>query len=508
MEFNFETRELCPYREDWNRGGKHIIMCGALWYIKEEDSIFLLDTEETRKRPNGRPYNRYRIAKGLPAALLAQGNELIQVDFDIKACYQAYFKEAEKLFPTKPTYHIPTIMEDWLFTLQHSVFVQHNLSGFADAFALMCIGQFIRAISNPYISDKLEDIINRESCYACHLEGKQKPQIIFTKMPNVDERTEAPLVYVFDSEQPISTAVIQADGFIAAIINLVFSHYWKKRWMAYDFTNMDIVEKIIETKKQQFPIIEIAYLNQLSFDLPFDMENICKAYMNIFEPNMRRVWRMKPEVQFECIEGDNIYTYIYAHEASTIDRLCASEFYANLTTEQKRTLIYYGRRIMDWLVKNYPITQESQRKVMRAMTKDLPPIQFTTRNDVQIIRPGEQEEKPQKKQTKPKSKTTTTKVPKATIETKCPYINADVLAEKDTYTVEQFQRMLRQACEQEAKVLVDFLIKQEKYGNLDFHGANMKAIYITLRSKCFPTMREYSYQNFARAWKDAIKPVA
>lgn len=110
--FNFETRELVPYREDWNRGGKHVIICGALWYIKEEDSIFLVDTEETRTHPNNRPYNRYRVAKGLPAALLAQGDALIQVDFDILACYQAYFKEIIKIFPQKPTHHIQTILED------------------------------------------------------------------------------------------------------------------------------------------------------------------------------------------------------------------------------------------------------------------------------------------------------------------------------------------------------------------------------------------------------------
>ena len=88
----------------------------------------------------------------------------------------------------------------------------------------------------------------------------------------------------------------------------------------------------------------------------------------------------------------------------------------------------------------------------------------------------------------------------------CPYINGDALAAKHTYTVQEFQTMLRQHCEQEAKVLVQFLIQQEKYGNLDFHGANKKQRYNMLR-QCFPTMRVYSYQNFADAYKAALDSI-
>ncbi len=497
-KYNFETRELVPYREDWNRGGKHIIMCGALWYIKEEDSIFLLDTEETRKRPNGRPYNRYRIAKGLPAALLAQGNELIQVDFDIKACYQAYFKEAEKRFPTKPSYHIPTIIEDWLFTLQHSLVVMHNISGYVDNYALMCIGLFLRAISNPYRTDSLEEKINHNYYYTCIFSGKTEAQFVFSQMPTIRKRTEAPLIYAHDMGKPMETTTLQADGFMAAIINLAIFYYWSRRWSEYNFTDIDIIERINKAYQKQESIIDIADLHKLSFDLPLEVEDICKAYMSAFEPIMRKVWKMKPEVQLECVEGDNIYTYIYAHEASSPERLYNSELYANLTNDQKRTLVSYGRRFMDWLVKTYPITMSSQHRIMQAIAKDMPPIQLTIQNDIRVTRAID-DEKPTKKQTKE---------PKAKEETTCPYINADALKEKGVYTVEQFQRMLRQSCEQEAKVLVDFLIKHESYGNLDFHGANMKAIYTTLRSKCFPTMRDYSYQNFAAAWKEALKPVA
>ena len=393
MEFNFETRELCPYREDWNRGGKHIIMCGALWYIKEEDSIFLLDTEETRKRPSGRPYNRYRIAKGLPAALLAQGNELIQVDFDIKACYQAYFKEAEKRFPTKPSYHIPTIMEDWLFTLQHSLIVMHNISGYVDNYALMRVGLFFRAISNPYLTDSLEEKINYNYHYTCLFNGKTEAQFVFSQMPTVRERTEAPLIFAQDMGKPMDTAQIQADGFIAAIINLAIFYYWSRHWLEYNFTDIDVIDRIIKAYKNG-PIIDIADLHKLSFNLPVEVEDICKAYMTAFEPIMRKVWKMKPEVQLECVDGDNIYSYIYAHEAQSPDRLYASELYANLTNEQKRTLVSYGRRFMEWLVKTYPITMSSQHRIMQAMAKDMPPIQLTIQNDVRVTHVDEKEEKP------------------------------------------------------------------------------------------------------------------
>lgn len=392
--YNFETRELCPYREDWNRGGKHIIMCGALWYIKEEDSIFLLDTKETRKRPNGRPYNRYRIAKGLPAALLAQGDALVQVDFDISACRHEYFKEAEKLFPNKPIYDGPTITEDWLFTLQHSLIIKHNISGYVDNYALMRVGLFLRAISNPYLTDKLEEKINYNYHYTCLFEGKTEAQFIFSQMPTVSERTEAPLIYAHDMGKPMNTTKLQADGFMAAIINLAIFYYWSRRWLEYNFTDIDVIERINKAYQNNSPIIDIADLHKLSFDLPLEVEDICKAYMTAFEPIMRKVWKMKPEVQLECVDGDNIYTYIYEHEAQSPDRLLASELYANLTNDQKRTLVSYGRRFMEWLVKTYPITTLSQFKVMQAMAKDMPPIQLTIQNDVRVTHADEKEEKP------------------------------------------------------------------------------------------------------------------
>ena len=45
--FNFETRELAPFNDNWNRGG-NVKIYGALWYIKERDGIYLRSTRLTR----------------------------------------------------------------------------------------------------------------------------------------------------------------------------------------------------------------------------------------------------------------------------------------------------------------------------------------------------------------------------------------------------------------------------------------------------------------------------
>ena len=76
----------------------------------------------------------------------------------------------------------------------------------------------------------------------------------------------------------------------------------------------------------------------------------------------------------------------------------------------------------------------------------------------------------------------------------CRYIDIDAL-NKGAYTLEQFEKMLYQACESEAKVLGAFLIKYAKIGYLDFHGENKKKIFMHLHEFC-PTMRSYKYSNF------------
>lgn len=499
--FNFETRELAPFNDNWNRGG-NVKIYGALWYIKERDGIYLIDNEETRPEPSNRRNNKYCVAQGLPAALLAQGDALVNPEFDFKACYQAYFKIATKLFPTKPTYDVRTILEDWEMTLHQSFPYDYNLSGFVDNLSMISVAGFLREISNPYRTDSLVDKMNHNYYYTCHFKDHIRPKIILSRMPSVSARTEAPLIYASGLNISSKTMVLQADGFIAAVFNLALFYYWQRRWSELNFADVKIIEKILNAYNKQEPIIDPDLLHHLPLGLPDEVEDICKAYMDAFFPIMQRVWKRNPSVQLECIEGEDIYTYIYAHEASSPDTLIKSELYANLLPIQQQTLIAYNRRFMEWLVKNYPITMASQHRVMQAMSKDMPPIQVTIHNDVKVTHANEEviEEKPKKqKAAKPKKE----KLPKPEKETLCPFIDADALQEKGTYTVEQFQKMLKQACEQEANVLVDFLIKHERYGNLDIHGADVKARHIQLY-KCFPTMRDYTYQNFSAAYKKAL----
>ena len=77
---------------------------------------------------------------------------------------------------------------------------------------------------------------------------------------------------------------------------------------------------------------------------------------------------------------------------------------------------------------------------------------------------------------------------------RCRYIDVDAL-NKGAYKLEEFEKMLCQACESEAKVLGAFLKKYHKIGYLDFHGENKKKILAHLKEFC-PTMRPYKYNNF------------
>lgn len=386
--FNFETRELVPYNDKWNRGG-NVNVSGALWYIQNLDGLYLVDNPNTH--PGSIHVNEHCVSRGLPAAILAQGDALLNPEFDYWACYKAYFKAARELFPTKPAYHIPTVLNDWAFTLYQAFPFDHNISGYLDNFSMMAVACFIRDLSNPYNKIKgLVDQINNSYYYTCNFASKDKTQIIFSQMPTVADRTEAPLIFASDIDQPMSKAVLQADGFIAAIINIAFLYFWKKRWSEYNFTNVKVVENVLQSCIRQKHFVDTSALQHLSFDLPIEVEEICKAYMEAFMPIMQKVWKLSPNVQLACIEDDNIYTYIYAHESASPERLIASELYANLSDHQKRNLLLYNKRFMEWLVKTYHITTASQHRVMQAMCMDMPPIQLTIHNDIQVTHAGEE----------------------------------------------------------------------------------------------------------------------
>ena len=81
----------------------------------------------------------------------------------------------------------------------------------------------------------------------------------------------------------------------------------------------------------------------------------------------------------------------------------------------------------------------------------------------------------------------------------CRYIDVDALNKGGVYSLDDFEKKLRKACESEARVLAAFLRKYEKIGYLDFHGESKKRILAHLQ-ECFPTMRRYGYPNFAAAF--------
>ena len=78
----------------------------------------------------------------------------------------------------------------------------------------------------------------------------------------------------------------------------------------------------------------------------------------------------------------------------------------------------------------------------------------------------------------------------------CPYLDIRKLREESVYQPLEFENMLQKSAENDAGTLAAFLNKYRKLGYLDFHGDSKRQIYQTLRTY-FPTMRPYSYQNFA-----------
>ena len=78
----------------------------------------------------------------------------------------------------------------------------------------------------------------------------------------------------------------------------------------------------------------------------------------------------------------------------------------------------------------------------------------------------------------------------------CPYIQVSKLAEVGTYTPEQFNAMMSKEAEQTASQFAKFLNRHTKTGYLNFGQHSKRQIYHTLH-EFFPTMKQYSYSNFA-----------
>lgn len=76
-----------------------------------------------------------------------------------------------------------------------------------------------------------------------------------------------------------------------------------------------------------------------------------------------------------------------------------------------------------------------------------------------------------------------------------PFLVPKKLEELNLYTLEQFADMYRKAAESDAKTFAMFLKKYRDLKVLDFQGYNKKEIFAAMRN-FFPTMRQYSYDNF------------
>lgn len=76
-----------------------------------------------------------------------------------------------------------------------------------------------------------------------------------------------------------------------------------------------------------------------------------------------------------------------------------------------------------------------------------------------------------------------------------PFLVPKKLEELNLYTLEQFADMYSKAAESDAKTFAMFLKKYRDLKVLDFQGYNKKEIFAAMRN-FFPTMRQYSYNNF------------
>lgn len=81
----------------------------------------------------------------------------------------------------------------------------------------------------------------------------------------------------------------------------------------------------------------------------------------------------------------------------------------------------------------------------------------------------------------------------------CKYINVQKLKEFGVYTTDEFEKMFAKKVGEHASDLALFLNKYEGTGILNFENDSKKDIFETLKAH-FPSMKHYSYSNFAAAY--------
>jgi len=393
MNYDFTTRQLFPYSDLWKNG-----MRGALWYIQELDAIYMIDAQISTEQDDYKQLLQKHarsvncLAKGFPAALFAHKDLITSLSFNWIEFYQAYFKAMRELFPQKPAYFVPPIVEDWDYTLRQIQSFNNDISGYFDYYQRMHVGQILRDLFNPFKIKDVRDILWHQFYFITKFEDKETSQLIGAQMPDLEKRIGAPFIILQDNQLPSEPAKIQVHGFIAAVINLAMCHYWKERWTEYDFTNPETMALIAQAYKDGRPFREVMPIEKLSFALPISVVDLCKAYMDAFESIILKVFQFRSDLPIDCSDSENAYTYIYACEQESLDGFLHSELYQHLTYEQKQGVYGYARRFSEWLVKTYNITMRDQHRVMNAVAKDMPKIQMQINNFIKITRAGEIEE--------------------------------------------------------------------------------------------------------------------
>ena len=393
MNYDFTTRQLFPYSDQWKNG-----MRGALWYIQELDAIYMIEAQISTEQDEYKQLLQQSVhpvnclAKGFPAALFAHKDLITSLSFNWVEFYQAYFKAMSELFPQKPAYFVPPIVEDWDYTLRQIQSFQNDISGYFDYYQRMHVGQILRDFFNPFKIINVRDKLRHRFYFTTKFADQETPQLICSEMPDLERRIGAPFIVMQDTSNLSEPAKIQVHGFIAAVINLAMCHYWEERWMEYDFTNPEVMALIVQAYKDRRPIKEVMPIEKLSFALPISVVDLCKAYMDAFESIILKVFQFRSDLPIECSDSENAYTYIYACEQDSLDVFLHSELYQHLTYEQKQGIYGYARRFSEWLARTYNVTTLSQHRVMNAVARDMPQIQMQINNFVKITRAGDFEE--------------------------------------------------------------------------------------------------------------------
>lgn len=372
--YNFQTRQLYPYSDQWENGMK-----GELWYVWEDDAICIIDGEQ--KNP---------IAKGFAAALLANRDELVSFNFNYPEFYKAYNCKLENDHrPDRyPFEEAGRMLKDWFFTLTQLEPIKHDFSNHLDHYERMHVGLILRKYFTPC---KLLDIkakLQWHGSMAYQTEdGKQ--WLLFVTQPNVRELHAAPTAWLKPLEQPIEQSQMQVQGFAAAIINNAIYNYWQEKWRGLNFSDPQLVKQFFIAWEKRDIMFEPENIENLDFLVFLSKNELFQTYMDLYAQTARQVWENSPTIPQECSEDDKWYSYLYACECQAREDFLQTDLYKHLTTIQKQTVYGYMTRFIDFLVKNYHITTKAQHEIMQALGRDLPPVQLTINTQTTITRQKE-----------------------------------------------------------------------------------------------------------------------